>query len=1014
MEKKYVSICRVKSFAPNHMKKISPAMFLAMWLCLASCLVGQDTSNDRSSKPTSTKPEFVKSAAPDYSKEPYIFELIQTKVRFEMDGKGQRELTIRARVQSESAVRELGLLTYPFASSFESLDVIYVRVRKPDGSVVETPQSDVQELDSAVSREAPMYSDTREKHIAVKSLGVGDVLEAQLRWTVHVAVAPGHFWGGNSFFRAGICLKEIKEFDLPKSAAAKVTSKEAKPTIEQKGDRQIYRFETSNLNKAEEPKIPDWEKNYYGIDPPDVRVSSFHSWDDVGAWYAQLQETKIAVTPEIKAKAEELTKGKTSEEDKTRALYDFVSTHFRYIGVDLGVGRYAPHSAGDVLANRYGDCKDKHTLFAALMSAVGLKAYPALISSRFRVDPAFPSPELFDHVITAIPRGDSYSFLDTTPEVAPFGLLLAGLRDRQALVMAAGAPAKLQKTPAEAPFHSFENVSIDSSIDTDGTLDATMRVEIRGDREVALRSVYRNTPQNRWDELTQALVNGMGFAGKSSEISVSPPEDTTKPFVVSFKYHRTGYPDWKNRQISLPLPALLLPELNDEQKVSKNPLPLGPEQDFNYTATVKLPKDYAAEVPTNISRKTDFAEFTAEYAFEKKDGVLLGTLRWKTLRPEALGSEREKYVEIAKSISDAQSHYIPISGTTPIALVTRDLAVRTSTNPNQAIPELETILSKQPENEAASLMLATAYLETGRAKDAAALREKSVAKHPQNAMLRTSLGAAYLKVPNVDKAMEQFEKAIDSDPDPMVLNEAAYALADEKLKLEEAESYSRQAINRLSEESMEIELQDADKDDFVLMDKLAMNWDTMGWIKFQAGDIESAEKFVEASWDLVQNPLVGEHLVEIYEKEGKPHRAATICTMALAGYGHEQVQDKLTQEMKRLRTYLKGGASSDGSLALSDIRTLHVSFQTKLADNSRWMHVTIAMTAGEKLAQVAYVSGAEELKKATGVLANLKYPQTFPDTTPARILRKAIFSCSVYTKDCTLVLTPTLDAAAGN
>jgi uncharacterized protein DUF3857 len=45
------------------------------------------------------------------------------------------------RIQSESAVRELGLLTYSFASSFETLDVVYVRVRKPDGSVVETPSS---------------------------------------------------------------------------------------------------------------------------------------------------------------------------------------------------------------------------------------------------------------------------------------------------------------------------------------------------------------------------------------------------------------------------------------------------------------------------------------------------------------------------------------------------------------------------------------------------------------------------------------------------------------------------------------------------------------------------------------------------------------------------------------------------------------------------------------------------------------------------------------------------------
>ena len=183
--------------------------------------------------PKANPPQFAKSpAVDDYSKEPYIYDLIQTKARFDADGKSQRELTVRVRIQSESAVRELGLLTYSFASSFETLDVVYVRVRKPDGTVVETPPSDVQELDSPVSREAPMYSDQREKHVAVKSLVIGDVLEIDVRWTMHDAITPGHFWFDDSFFRTGICLKETLQLDLPRGVAAKVDYKEPKPKIE--------------------------------------------------------------------------------------------------------------------------------------------------------------------------------------------------------------------------------------------------------------------------------------------------------------------------------------------------------------------------------------------------------------------------------------------------------------------------------------------------------------------------------------------------------------------------------------------------------------------------------------------------------------------------------------------------------------------------------------------------------------------------------------------------------------
>src|SRR5437879_6470372 len=166
----------------------------------------------------------AKAPAADYSKEPYVYEQIQEKIRFEADGKGQRELSVRVKVQSESAVRELGLLVYPYNSAFESLDVVYVRVLKADGSVVDTPPSDVQELDSAVSRQAPMYTDQREKHVAIKSLSTGDTLEYKFRWTIHDPIAPGFFWFDTSFFRDGICLKQMLEISVPATVPVKVIS----------------------------------------------------------------------------------------------------------------------------------------------------------------------------------------------------------------------------------------------------------------------------------------------------------------------------------------------------------------------------------------------------------------------------------------------------------------------------------------------------------------------------------------------------------------------------------------------------------------------------------------------------------------------------------------------------------------------------------------------------------------------------------------------------------------------
>ena len=97
-------------------------------------------------------------------------------------------------------------------------------------------------------------------------------------------------------------------------------------------------------------------------------------------------------TPRLRRKAEELTKGLATPLEKVEALYDYVATNFRYVSLSLGAGRYQPRAAGDVLRDEYGDCKDKHTLLASLLEAIGLHAVGRADQFGRKIDPDFPSP----------------------------------------------------------------------------------------------------------------------------------------------------------------------------------------------------------------------------------------------------------------------------------------------------------------------------------------------------------------------------------------------------------------------------------------------------------------------------------------------------------------------------------------------------------------------------------------------------------------------------------------------
>ncbi len=276
---------------------------------------------------------------------------------------------------------------------------------KTDGSVVPTPAENTQDMAAQITREAPFYSDLREKHIAVKGLSVGDVLEFQVRWHGTKPLIPGQFWYAYNFSHDGIILQEQLRISVPRGRPVKWKSPDVKPAIAEEDARRLFTWTSSQLeHKSSEQEKADQQQKFYQatrgqLPPADVQFSSFQSWEEVGRWYGGLQQERVNPTPEIQAKAAELTKGATDDDAKLRAIYKYVSTDFRYIGIAFGIGRYQPHTAVEVLSNQYGDCKDKHTLLASLLDAAGIKAYPALINSPHDLDPDVPSPGQFDHVM---------------------------------------------------------------------------------------------------------------------------------------------------------------------------------------------------------------------------------------------------------------------------------------------------------------------------------------------------------------------------------------------------------------------------------------------------------------------------------------------------------------------------------------------------------------------------------------------------------------------------------------
>ncbi|HST10856.1 MAG TPA: DUF3857 domain-containing protein [Terriglobales bacterium] len=599
------------------------------------------------------------------SQEAFVIEQFVRNEKFENDGTSQRQDTARIHIQSEAGLQRYGVLSFSYASGTGTIEIVYVRVRKPDGSVVETPLDSVQDMAAQITREAPFYSDLHEKHLAVKGLSVGDTLEFQISEHTTKPLAPGQFWEQFALTEDEIVRDEQFQISVPRDRAVKVKSAGLQPTVREEGRERIYTWHHANLHhkdtsNAKREATERVSQQIRGRLPQaGIWLTSFGSWEEIGRWYENLQAERVKPTPEVVAKAHELTKGAADDDAKIRALYAYVATQFRYIGIAFGIGRYQPHGSGEVLANQYGDCKDKHTLLASLLAAAGIPAYPALISSHSEIDAEIPSPGQFDHVITVVPRQNDLVWLDTTAEVGPYRYLLPPLRDKHALVIWSGKPVALTSTPSDPPYPAVQTFHMTAKLNDSGTLEGHTDVTARGDVEFFLRAGFRAVAMSQWKDLAQRISYSSGFGGDVSEVTASSPEKTEEPFHFEYNYTRKEFGDWPNRRIVVPAPMMTLPASGDEEQLPKGPLWLGTAEEINANSEVEMPSGYRAEIPAAVHLKKDFAEYDATYAF--KDGKLASKRRLKTLLREVPVGEREEYKDFAKKVQDDYGLFISLT-----------------------------------------------------------------------------------------------------------------------------------------------------------------------------------------------------------------------------------------------------------------------------------------------------------------------------------------------------------------
>jgi len=162
-------------------------------------------------------------------------------------------------------------------------------------------------------------------------------------------------------------------------------------------------------------------RSYYDI-IPHLIVAERVSWADYAARVGRLAESKLDVSEAMTETIERIRSEFASPEERAEEVYRIVANQVRYLGFEHGDSAVVPHAASLTWDRRFGDCKDKVTLFVAMAHALGIEAKPVLISTSFfePENAILPAASYFDHMIVcsnALVRDDGC--VDVTLSLSP-------------------------------------------------------------------------------------------------------------------------------------------------------------------------------------------------------------------------------------------------------------------------------------------------------------------------------------------------------------------------------------------------------------------------------------------------------------------------------------------------------------------------------------------------------------------------------------------------------------------
>lgn len=320
-------------------------------------------------------------------------------------------------------------------------------------------------------------------------------------------------------------------------------------------------------------------------------------WNDWNTVVKELLDSdyfgeKIETTSQIEKLAQSLTQNVTTDVDKIKVLYDWVTSSIVWNEFNRV---YAYQTVDETIKTKKGNSAEINFLLISLLREAGINADPVILSTRSngKIQNLYPIVSQFNYVIARAKIGTNFYYLDAVDPLRPFDLPGNNILNVAGFVIKKSGPEWINII---SPKRAVNSASSEIELSEDGTLQGKIEDTFS---EYSALGIRKKSKDKKEIDLAKEIFESEQAGITIDSLNISGIDSISSPLKINAVISSSNYAQ-SNGNLIYFNPHIINRTKNNPFKTNnrKFPIDFGHKYDITMNFKIKLPDNY--EVKSKI------------------------------------------------------------------------------------------------------------------------------------------------------------------------------------------------------------------------------------------------------------------------------------------------------------------------------------------------------------------------------------------------------------------------------